>query len=126
MLAAPVIAEAQAAIGASVAPSSGKACGASPSTKGNSAGRGMYRGMPYGQFCPGPRMRPYGAPRPVKTADEAKELCQSYYMGCGQHLRCGKVEEESLYFEAEVLAPNGAVIDRVIIDKRTGRIRSIY
>ena len=87
---------------------------------------GMYRGMPYGQFCPGPRSRPYGAPKAVGTANEARQVIESYYMGCGQHLRCGKVEEKTGYFEADMLDHEGAVVDKVIVDKRTGRIRSIY
>ena len=86
----------------------------------------MYRGMPYGQFCPGPRSRPYGAPKPVKTTDEARQLIERYYSGYDQHLRCGRIEEKDWYFEADVLDRNGSVTDRVIVDKRTGRIRSIY
>jgi hypothetical protein len=86
----------------------------------------MYRGMPYGRFCPGPRSRPYGAPKPVRTAGEARQLIESYYSGYSQHLHCGKIEEKNWYFEADVLDRNGLLADRVIVDKRTGRIRSIY
>ena len=86
----------------------------------------MYRGMPYGQICPGPWSRPYGAPKAVKTQGEAKQLIESYYSGCGQHMRCGKIEERDWYFEANMLNQDGSLMDKVIIDKRTGRIRSIY
>jgi hypothetical protein len=69
---------------------------------------------------------PYGVRKPVKTADEAKQVVEKYFSSCGQALRCGKIEEKNLYFEAEVLDRNGAIIDKAIIDKRTGRIRSIF
>lgn len=89
-------------------------------------GPGMYRGMPYGQFCPGPRSRPYGAPKAVGTVGDARQLIESYFTGCGQRLRCGKIEEKTGYFEADMLNREGVVVDKVIVDKRTGRIRSIY
>ncbi len=94
---------------------------------GQPGGRGMmYRGMPYGQFCPGARSRPYGAPKAVRTINEARKLIESYYFSCGQQLHCGNIEEKDSYFEADVVSTDGAVVDRVILDKRTGRIRSIY
>ncbi len=94
---------------------------------GMMSGHGMmFRGMPYGQLCPGPGSRPYGAPKPVKTAKEARQLVENYCMACGRRLHCGRIEEKDLYFEADMLNSDGSVIDKVIIDKRTGRIRSIY
>jgi len=43
-------------------------------------GRGMYEGMPFGQSCPGPRGGgPYGARRPVATADQAKKMVKTYF-----------------------------------------------
>ncbi len=36
------------------------------------------------------------------------------------------IVEKDLYFEAEIKDNNDAVVDKVIIYKRTGRIRSIY
>ena len=44
----------------------------------------------------------------------------------GKDLIIGEVVEKELYFEADIMDRNKTVIDKVIVDKRTGRIRSIY
>ncbi len=89
-------------------------------------GPDSYEGMPYGRYCPGHRWGPYGARRVVKTADEAKEAMEKYFSGSGKTVQVGKVEERRRYFEAEITDSEGKPIDRLIIDKRSGRIRSIY
>jgi hypothetical protein len=88
--------------------------------------RGMYKGAPYGHFCPGMGMGPYGVRRAIKTAAEAKKVIETYFSSLGQSVRIEKVEERQWYFEADVLDQDGATMDRVIVDRRTGRIRSIY
>jgi hypothetical protein len=86
----------------------------------------MYERPPYGQFCPGMRGDPYGARKPVKTTDEAKQVLESYFEGTGKRVGIGNIEERRWFFIAELLDPEGTLIDKAIIDKRTGRIRSIY
>ncbi|GAB4482336.1 MAG: hypothetical protein OHK006_00470 [Thermodesulfovibrionales bacterium] len=67
----------------------------------------------------------YGERREITTRDEAEALLRDQYSK--QDVRIGAITEKERYFEAEILdARKGAVIDTVIIDKRTGRIRSIY
>jgi hypothetical protein len=88
--------------------------------------RGAYRGMPYGQFCPGRGWGPYGARKAVKNVDEARQVMESYFAPLREGVRTGKIEEKPLYFEVEILGKDGALIDKAIVDKRTGRIRSIY
>ena len=41
-------------------------------------------------------------------------------------VRIGEIRERKLYFEADILDKDNRVVDKVIVDKRTGRIRSIY
>ncbi len=89
-------------------------------------GRGMHRGGPYGNYCPGRQWGPYGDRKPVRTADQAKEIIVAYLSGNRQGLSAGNVEEKACYFEAEILDKEKAVVDKVIVDKRSGRIRSIY
>jgi hypothetical protein len=86
----------------------------------------MYRGMPYGHFCPGRGRGPYGKRRVVKTADEAKLLVETYFSSIGKDVRIGRVEERRIFYFVEILGSDGTLIDRAIVDKRTGRIRSIY
>jgi hypothetical protein len=87
---------------------------------------GMYEGTPYGQFCPGMRGDPYGVRKPVRKADEAKQVLEEYFEGSGQKVRLGNVEERRWFFIIEVRDSEGSLIDKAIVDKRTGRIRSIY
>lgn len=89
-------------------------------------GHGMYRGAPYGHFCPGRRWGPYGVRQPVRTVDEARQVLNLYLSSHNQDLHAGKVDERGSYFVAEITDLDGNVIDTAIIDKRTGRIRSIY
>jgi hypothetical protein len=63
---------------------------------------------------------------PVTSAQEAKKVIEVYFAGLGEDVSTGKVDEGHLFFEVEVIAKDGAIIDKVIVDKRTGRFRSIY
>jgi hypothetical protein len=85
-----------------------------------------YRGRPFGHFCPGLGRGLYGKRMPVLTSQEAKKVIEVYFAGLGEDITTGKTEEGRLFFEVEVLAKDGAVIDKVIVDKRSGRFRSIY
>jgi hypothetical protein len=85
-----------------------------------------YRGRPYGHFCPGLGRGLYGRRMPVTSAQEARKVIEVYFAGLGEDVSTGKVDEGHLFFEVEVIAKDGAIIDKVIVDKRTGRFRSIY
>jgi hypothetical protein len=89
-------------------------------------GQDMYRQGPYGNYCPGMKWGPYGVRKPVRTVAEARQVLETYLAGNPVGAHVGKIVEKDLYFEAEILGRNDQVIDRQIVDKRTGRIRSIY
>jgi len=78
---------------------------------------------PFGDYSRGSEWGWYGARRPVTTANEAKAVLQSYYVK--DKVRIGKIVERRGYFEAEIKDGNGATVDVVIVDKGSGRIRSI-
>ncbi|MEK7872589.1 MAG: hypothetical protein AAB502_01875, partial [Chloroflexota bacterium] len=42
------------------------------------------------------------------------------------NLKTGKVTEETAGFVVEVTTKDGALVDKVVVDKRTGHARSIY
>jgi hypothetical protein len=65
----------------------------------------------------------YGARQPVATAAEAQTLLQNYYAGQGYTV--SYVVEKKWGFKADIIDKNGVVIDRAMIDKRSGRIRSL-
>jgi hypothetical protein len=66
----------------------------------------------------------YGARQPVADASEAFVLIQNYFSGLGYSI--APIVERRWGFRAEILDKDGKVVDRVMIDKRTGRIRSLY
>lgn len=92
--------------------------------KAQCGGSDWQRHRPYGDYCMGPRWGWYGAKRGVDSAEEAKRLLQDYY--ANDDVTIGKIVKKENYFEAEILDRNNRTVDRVIVDRRTGRIRSIY
>jgi hypothetical protein len=120
-----------------VSPATGSAA---PGNKGcNSPGRGC--GMPGcdqpGHRCttPGER-RPYGdygcnqesgwygARREIATEQQARAVLHNYF--AKRNLVIGTLKELPMFFEAEIFNSSGKVVDKVIVHKRSGRIRSIY
>ncbi|MGO9377846.1 MAG: hypothetical protein ACLPN1_19120 [Dissulfurispiraceae bacterium] len=80
---------------------------------------GRSRTYPYGESRGG-----YGQRRAVSSAQEARRTIREYFAGRG--VKIGDIRERELFYEAEVRDRRGALVDKVIIDKRTGRIRSTY
>lgn len=66
----------------------------------------------------------YGASQPVTTAAEAREQLQSYFTGQG--FTVSEVTEKRWGFRANIIDKDGKTVDQVMIDKRSGRIRSLY
>lgn len=82
---------------------------------------GWWEG-PYGDYCP--MWGSYGARKIVKTAKEAKKILQEYFKN--EPIVIGNIKEREYFFEADIKDKNNNLIDVVIVDRRTGRIRSIY
>ncbi|MEW6117666.1 MAG: PepSY domain-containing protein [Nitrospirota bacterium] len=83
-----------------------------------------WMGVPHGDYCDGPGWGWYGARRAVTTPQQAKKILKEYFKG--EDVAVGVIRERGHFFEADIKDKKGTVVDRVIIDKRTGRIRSIY
>ncbi len=79
---------------------------------------------PYGDYREGAGGRWYGARRVVRTVEEAKRILGEYYSYT--NVVISAIKEKQWYFEAEIRDKNKRLIDKVLVDKRTGRIRSIY
>jgi hypothetical protein len=75
---------------------------------------------PYG----GSREGGYGEKKEVLTPADAEKILKQYF--AKKNVTIGEIKERELYFEAEVRDKDNKLIDKVIVDKRTGRIRSIY
>jgi len=82
-------------------------------------------GGPYGNYCSRGWSGRYGSRIAVKTKKEAMKIVREYYKSNSQlHIHIS--EEGSLYFKVEIRNEKDNLKDVVIIDKRTGRLRSIY
>jgi len=79
----------------------------------------------YGQYWRSYKWGWYGAKRIVKTPVEAHEILQQFYV-TRKGVRIHRIIEAPTFYRAEIIDKNGALLDMVIIDKNTGRIRSIY
>jgi hypothetical protein len=79
----------------------------------------------YGHYWKSQRWGWYGAKRMVRTPDEAREILEKFFVRQGD-IKIGKIREHPRFFEADIINRKGIMIDLIIIDKRSGRIRSIY
>jgi len=88
--------------------------------------RNSWRGekYPYGGYYPGPQEGQYGQRKIIQTEGDARRLLLNYFSP--QRTTIGAIKEKDWFFEAEIKDRHNNIIDRVIIDKRTGRIRSMY
>ena len=66
----------------------------------------------------------YGARQPVANISEARTLLLNYF--AGHEYKLSEVTEKKWGFIADIQDKNGAIIDRVMVDKRFGRIRTLY
>ena len=76
---------------------------------------------PYGDFCP--RCTKYGICRTPMSDNDAGKALVEYYHEKGLAVEVG---DWSGRFIRAKIKDNGRVVDEIIFDRRTGRIRSIY
>jgi hypothetical protein len=84
----------------------------------------MQEHRPYGGYCQGPRWGWYGARTPIRTEVEARKYLTTFFEG--QDVTVGTIAQRGRFFVADILDKDNKVIDRVIVDRRTGRVRSIF
>jgi hypothetical protein len=103
--------------------------------RGGGYGYGMGRGhmMGRGYQGYGPQYgSPYGPPQyqgprePLKEKDVKAMLEQYVQSTRNPNLKVGKITEKDAYFEGEILTKNNALVDKILVDKNTGWMRSIY
>ncbi|MDP2166739.1 MAG: hypothetical protein Q8J64_00215 [Thermodesulfovibrionales bacterium] len=85
-------------------------------------GEAIEKGVtPYGDYCPS--CSDYGVCRKQLKHEEAVAALRAYFNGKGLTVRDISVRHR--FLKANVYRGN-RLVDRVIFDKKTGRIRSIY
>jgi len=85
---------------------------------------GAEDASPYGGYKKGTAETGYGEKRPVTTIEEARKALTEYF--AKKDVKIGEIGEQELFFEAEIRDKANNLVDKVIVDKRTGRIRSTY
>lgn len=93
--------------------------------RGEWFGRGTGPGgrVPYGAYCPNRRTDHYGARQPVRTGPDARERLLQFFGA--DEVSIANLVERPRHFRADILDKQGKLLDTVIIDRRSGRIRSI-
>lgn len=86
-------------------------------------GQGRHMGS-YGGYCKGPKWGWYGARHHVRTEEEVRDLVSDFL--AETELTVGEVREQETYFEVDITDKEGEVVDLLIVDKRSCRIRSAY
>ena len=76
---------------------------------------------PYGDYCP--LCSPYGACREELRPKEAERAIRAYFKDKGLDVK--NIENKGRFVKAEIFR-GPRLVDRVIFDKKTGRLRSIY
>jgi hypothetical protein len=76
---------------------------------------------PYGDFCP--RCGQYGSCKSQMSIEDAEKAIAEYYHKKGFRI---KIEQAQGRFIKADIKKGREVVDVIIFDRRTGRIRSIY
>ncbi len=88
---------------------------------GPSAFSGQKEVTPYGDYCS--RMSHYGKHKSIIDLKHAEEALKHYYGEKG--LDIDVVSREGRFIKVHVIDKH-AVVDIIIFDRRTGRVRSVY
>lgn len=78
----------------------------------------------YGTYYTEPQEKCYGERKAIKTERDARKVLLKHFSTGRETI--GEIKDRSLFFEVEIKSRDNKTIDRIIIDKRTGRIRSAY
>ena len=92
---------------------------------GPSGGYGMGRGMMGWEYQGyGSQYQPLEKPLQKK---DAAAMVENYVQSThNPNLKLGKIAEKDYYFEAEIVTKDNSLVDKILVDKQTGWMRSIY
>jgi len=95
---------------------------------GYGMGPGMMWGPGYGpQQYPQQQYQQYQQPQKPLEEKDAREIAENYLRNMrNPNLKLGKMKDAGSAFEAEVVTKDNSLVDKVLIDKATGWMRSAY
>lgn len=79
--------------------------------------------IPFGGYHGNGKCGCYGTKTAIKTAAEARKIVEGFLAGHDLHI--GGIDERPRFFRIVLVDGNKTVRDIVIVDKLTGRVRSI-
>lgn len=93
---------------------------------GRDMGPGMMGPGYGGQY--GPQYGPqYQQPRKPMEEKDAKAMLENYIQSTrNPNLKLGEIKDVGNAFEAEILTKDNSLVDKILVDKSTGWMRSIY
>lgn len=63
----------------------------------------------------------------ILTREQAAQIAQAHLQVLGNpNLKLGEVTEFVPYYEAVIVTKDGSLVEKLLVDKRTGWLRSIY
>jgi hypothetical protein len=81
----------------------------------------------YGPQYGAPSGRQYQQQTKPLTEKDVKAMVENYIQSTrNPNLKLGKITEKDHYFEAEILTKDNALVDKILVDKQTGWMRSEY
>jgi hypothetical protein len=97
-------------------------------TRGPGRGPGAHHGYGMGPGMMGQGYGPqYQQERKPLTEKDVKAMVENYLQSTrNPNLKPGKITEKDYYFEAEIVTKNDSLVDKIIVDKQTGWMRSVY
>ncbi len=60
------------------------------------------------------------------SKDQAYDVVQQHIRRLNPDLQIGALNDAGSYFEAEILGENGEVVERLAVDKQSGRLIPVY
>ncbi len=93
---------------------------------GGMMGRGMGHGMM--GSGDGPQYGPqYQQPQKQLEEKDARGILEDYLNSMrNPNLKLGKIKDMGNAFEAEILTKDDSLVDKILVDKNTGWMRSVY
>jgi Spy/CpxP family protein refolding chaperone len=90
--------------------------------------QGWGMGSQYGSRPgPGYQGQQYQQPQKIMEEDDAKGLLEKYLESTrNPNLKLGKIKDKGESFVAEIYTKDGSLVDNILVDKKTGWMRSVY
>ena len=95
-----------------------------PGMMGPGYGYPMGPGMMGPGYGYGPQ---YQQPQKPMTKKDAQALVENYLKSTGNpNLKLGEIKDEGSAYEVTIVTKDNSLVDRILVDKRTGWMRSVY